>query len=79
MSQSETKYELFPIGHDETSSCAYYPISEEDLQKISKGINMFAFDYMRFDGNQVGYDKISFTGNKLSKELSNFYNKKLLI
>lgn len=75
LSQSETKYELFPIGHDETSSCAYYPISEEDLQKISKGINMFAFDYMRFDGNQVGYDKISFTGNKLSKELSNFYNK----
>ncbi len=75
LAQSETKYVLLPVGHNETSSCAYYPISEEDLQKICKGINKFSFDYMRFDGNQVGYDKISFSGNKLSKELSNFYKK----
>lgn len=73
--QSETKYVVLPIGHNETMSCAYYPISEEDLQKVCKGINMFGFEYMRFDGNQVGYDKIEFTGNKFSKEFSKFYEK----
>lgn len=71
--QSETKYILLPIGHDETASCAYFPISEENLQKLCSGVKTFSFDYMFFDGNSITSDKAKFSGKKLSEKMGDFY------
>lgn len=75
LAQSETKYVLLPIGHDETSTWGYFPISEDEIKKLSVGVDQICFDYEYYNGERVVTGKSNLKGGNFSKKITSYYKK----
>lgn len=73
LTQAETKYVLLPIGHDETTCWGYFPISEDDIQRLSMGVDQISFDYEYYNGVSVVTEKVNLKESNFSKKISGYY------
>lgn len=63
------------VRNEGSKTCGYFPISEEQLQKIFSGISTVNYDLLISDEGKLVRDKHTFNGSSFSKKMKKFYDK----